>query len=306
MASYEWMQGNSAGPHKGPVRKVLLHTTEGTTIEGACAAYQTYNSWPHQTVDARFGRGYRVCGHLSYDVAGRSLRNLSGGVETNTSGVIQIEVVGFATKPGEIDWAWIGSELVGPICRQFGIPIQSSVQWVAYPASYGQSAHQRLSGSHWNNYAGVLGHQHAPENDHGDPGAIPIELLLDAASNKEDTLSEAEVTNIKAHVTAEINRVMAELTVNHGGRLGDIWTAIADARPFLAQDFSVAGSPMFVLFKGAGVAIWAQPGTVPDWAFDKVYTNKNAAGQPIPWERSEEHIRNYVLIGPVPPGWETT
>ena len=182
MASIETIPGNSAGPHKAPVTKFLLHTTEGTSVEGAVAAYRANNSWPHLTVDARKGRGQRICYHLSYDVAARSLRNLSGGVETNTAGVIQIECVGTATDPNGIDWAWIGANIVGPICRELGIPIVSSVEWVAYPASYGQNARQRLSGSAWLAYQGVLGHEHCPENDHGDPGAIPIQALLNAAA----------------------------------------------------------------------------------------------------------------------------
>ena len=182
MVSIETVPGNSSGSHLAPVVKLLLHTTEGTSIEGACAAYKTNNSWPHETIDCRPGHGYRICRHLGYDVAARSLRNLSGGVETNRAGVIQLEIVGTATNPAGIDWEWLGREIVGPICRQVGIPVQSSVAWVAYPASYGQNAPQRLSPNGWTNYKGILGHQHAPENDHGDPGLIPIELLLDAAA----------------------------------------------------------------------------------------------------------------------------
>lgn len=186
MASYEWTQGNSAGPYTTAVSKVVLHTTEGGTIEGACAAYETSNSWPHVTVDCRFGKGYRVCGHLGYDVAARSLKNKSGGVETNTAGCIQIEVVGYATKPEEIDWAWLGAEIIGPMCRDFGIPVESSVRWVAYPDSYGEKAPQRLFGQDWLAYSGILGHQHVPENSHGDPGLIPINSLLNAAQQEDD------------------------------------------------------------------------------------------------------------------------
>ncbi len=198
MASYEWTQGNSAGPYTTAVSKVVLHTTEGGTIEGACAAYETSNSWPHVTVDCRFGKGYRVCGHLGYDVAARSLKNKSGGVETNTAGCIQIEVVGYATKPEEIDWAWLGAEIIGPMCRDFGIPVESSVRWVAYPDSYGEKAPQRLFGQDWLAYSGILGHQHVPENSHGDPGLIPINSLLNAAQQEDDMpLSQADLDAIK-------------------------------------------------------------------------------------------------------------
>jgi hypothetical protein len=33
----------------------------------------------------------------------------------------------------------------------------------------------------WNAFTGHCGHQHVPENDHGDPGAFPITAILDAA-----------------------------------------------------------------------------------------------------------------------------
>jgi hypothetical protein len=303
MTTYEWAQGNSAGPHKAPVTKFLLHTTEGSSIEGAIAAYMANNSWPHRTLDSK---SKRSCGHLGFDVAARSLKNLSGGVETNTLGVIQYEIVGQAAHPENINWEWVGAE-IGPVCRQLGIPIQSSVQWVRYPDSYGQSAPQRLSPSAWTGYAGILGHQHAPENDHGDPGAIPIDTIL-AAANPEDTLSAAEVADIKAHVTAEVNRVMAELTTNQGGRLGDIWTAIAheadDSRPFFAQDTNVADSPAFVLFKQAGIAVWVQSDAeVQGWWLDRVFADERS-GTPKPWHRDTAHIRQYTLVGPVPPGWD--
>jgi hypothetical protein len=176
--------GNSAGPFTSPRIKFLIHTTEGTSIEGAVGAYRANNSWPHDTVDFMFGHNYRICHHLSYDVAARSLRNKPGGVQTNTAGVIQVEVVGFATRPDQIDWRAFAIDYLGPRCRQLNIPIQSTVTWVAYPASFGESAPQRLSGAAWLVYRGVLGHEHATENDHGDPGAIPITLILAAAQGQ--------------------------------------------------------------------------------------------------------------------------
>lgn len=197
----EWTPGNSAGPHLAPVTKLVLHTTEGSSLEGACAAYKSSNSWPHMTVDARPGVPYRICGHLGFDVAGRALKNLSGGVETNTAGVIQVEVVGSATSPGGIDWEWIGREVVGPVATETGIPLTSTVTWVAYPASYGKTAPQRLSPSQWTKYKGILGHQHVPENDHGDPGAIPIQTILDSAAQGGDMpLNQSDLNAIRSIV----------------------------------------------------------------------------------------------------------
>lgn len=177
-----WVPGNSAGPYSSPVDKFLIHTTEGGTVDGAIAAYRKNNSWPHLTVQAFWGRTPDICGHLDLNVSARSLRNMAGGVQTNTDGVVQLEVVGAATRPGDIDWGTIARLVIGPICRTMGIPVQSAVTWLAYPASYGKSK-VRLSGPEWTSYRGLLGHQHAPENDHGDPGAIPIDVILAAAGS---------------------------------------------------------------------------------------------------------------------------
>jgi hypothetical protein len=49
----------------------------------------------------------------------------------------------------------------------------------------------------------VLGHQHVPENEHGDPGAIPIEFLLDAAAQaipQEEPMTEADFARIESIV----------------------------------------------------------------------------------------------------------
>lgn len=300
-----WVQGNSAGSYSSPVDKFLIHTTEGGSIAGAVAAYRANNSWPHLTVDARVGQTPTICGHLDLNVAARSLRNMAGGVQTNTDGVIQIEVVGTATNPAGIDWAWIGEHVVGPICRTMGIPVHSTVSWVPYPASYGLRAAQRLSGAAWTAYQGVLGHQHAPENDHGDPGAIPILVVLDAAKfgggsvPKEDTLSAAEVEAIKAHVTAEANRVIAQ---------------VHDSRPFFAQDYERGDDVVWVVYKGDGTKRWVpQPGDTPEsqefpgeaLALDRVQSDGFwPNGYPRAWGRSKAHLDLYETVGPVPPGWE--
>ena len=189
----EWVPGNDAGSYTAPVDKVLIHTTEGTSISGSVAAYRANNSWPHLTVDCRHGNQPWRVGHLDLDVPARALRNEAGGVETNRDGVIQIEVVGSASRPAEIDWVWLGGHVVGPICAATGVPVVSTVTWAAYPGSYGRAAPQRLPAAAWSAYRGVLGHQHVPENSHGDPGAIPIAVVLAAALPPDPVPQEDDV-----------------------------------------------------------------------------------------------------------------
>lgn len=195
----EWVSGNSAGPYTSPVDKFLIHTTEGGSIESAVAAYRGSNSWPHLTVECRFGKRYRRCGHLDMNTAARSLKNMSGGVETNTDGVIQVEVVGYATQPELIDWEWFALNVIEPICQPLMIPCISPVDWPPYPDSYGKTAAQRLSPAQWTDYKGILGHMHAAENDHGDPGAIPIDLILSALPTGDDMpLTQSDLNAIRS------------------------------------------------------------------------------------------------------------
>jgi hypothetical protein len=182
----EVVEGNDADGMNGDGSyKILLHSTEGSSIEGAVSAYRRNNSWPTLTVDCV---KRRVVEHLPLNTSARALRNDPGGAdETNRDGAIhvQIELVGFAERPetigGAADLEWLGREVIGPIARLTGVPLRSTVDWVAYPASYGKRAAQRLTPAQWDAYSGVLGHQHAPDNDHGDPGAIDINRILQAA-----------------------------------------------------------------------------------------------------------------------------
>ena len=41
-----------------------------------------------------------------------------------------------------------------------------------------------MSNSEWTRYKGILGHQHAPENTHGDPGDLPMKRILGADAVK--------------------------------------------------------------------------------------------------------------------------
>jgi hypothetical protein len=182
--------GNSAGSFlPGHPRKGLLHSTEGRSAAGAIATYRRNNSWPHFT-EAPEG----LWQHLPISVAARSLRNLSGGHETNRDGVIQIELVGTADRRLASSWGdlYVGgfprnrldsiAALMRWIEENGGVERTSSVRFIAYPESYGANNGVRLNAGQWHAYSGWLGHSHAVENLHGDPGAIDIDYLLQLSS----------------------------------------------------------------------------------------------------------------------------
>lgn len=170
--------------------KVLWHTTEGRTLEDAIRAYiNGGNINPHITATWT-GTKTRIAQHVSTASASFALRNLAGGVQTNTDHAIQIEVVATCDlrKRGQPGWLYIEDlpdqfvadlgKLVRWLGSDAGVPPVSSVTWMPYPHA-GDA--QRLSGPAWDVYGGHLGHQHVPENDHGDPGLLPLERIFKAA-----------------------------------------------------------------------------------------------------------------------------
>ena len=180
--------GRDGGSFTTSPDKILLHSTETGSFPG----YGGGASAPHFTIDLENGE---VRQHSPMNRAARALRNASGGVQTNRDGVIQIEIIGtcdasFSRKYGypyipdmsdamasRLKW------LLEKIHDATGIPLKTSVTWKAYPSSYGNSS-VRMSNSEWTRYKGILGHQHAPENTHGDPGDLPMKRILGADAVK--------------------------------------------------------------------------------------------------------------------------
>lgn len=161
---------------------IVVHSTEGTSWPG----YDGGSSCPHFTINLATGERRQ---HVSMAYASRALANASGGVETNRGGAIQIEVIGTCdpAHKGDAGWLYLPtmsnaqaanlSRLMREIADARDIAWACGVTFKAYPGSYGSNG-VRLSGSAWNSYRGILGHQHVPENDHGDPGNIDIATIM--------------------------------------------------------------------------------------------------------------------------------
>lgn len=168
---------------------VVLHSTEGSSLDGAVATLRRNNTMSHEVIDVREREIVQL---VAYDAPARSLRNLAGGVETNRrGGVVQVEIVGFASRstaeaagrPGgpimpELDddeLTWLGTHLRW-LCARVGAPFEFPCPFKPYPASYGNNG-VRLSPAAWLRVEGVIGHMHVPENSHGDPGALDVHRM---------------------------------------------------------------------------------------------------------------------------------
>lgn len=156
--------------------KIVLHSTEGGTVAGALATYAKTQSYPHLTIGPD-----RIEQHCSFLVAASALQNLAGGVQTNRSRTIQIEIVGYAASIGALPQATIDNvrKALEVLIAEFPIDTNDIPEFRPYPASYGNSG-VRFSAARWNSFKGICGHMHVPENMHGDPGALNVQLLLNA------------------------------------------------------------------------------------------------------------------------------
>ena len=157
-----------------PDSLLVLHTTEGSSFSGAKNWMAQQNTSSHVLYDPATDEYEQLIG---WNVNARSLRNLSGGVETNNRGrVYQMEIVGRAADvPGYSDvWFQRLAGKVRDVAAATDTPLKFPWKFIPYstvrPSSYGANNGVRMSNAEWLEASGVCGHMHVPENTHGDPG----------------------------------------------------------------------------------------------------------------------------------------
>jgi hypothetical protein len=181
----ERVPGNNAGLYMPfSTWSFLLHTTEGYRLADALSAYKANNSWPHMTLDADREVLWQ---HVPFNRPARALKNASGGVQTNRYRVIQLEIIGRAAEsPG---WSQVKLQRIGhllarvrELCR---FRLEAPYPFLGPEAGFlaGPNAKQRMSFAQWYRFDAICGHQHAPENDHWDPGAVNVQAIIRAAQN---------------------------------------------------------------------------------------------------------------------------
>ena len=240
----QWFNDNFPGSPmslKAPV--LMLHTTEGFGWPGyqggATAPNLTF--WP--------GKGWRQ--HFPINRSSRALVNKAGGVQTNTQGVVQVELVGtcdpssVVRRLGGVYWPEATDSQLKPLAefvawmsREWGLPVESTVKWVAYPKSSANGGGQRLTGKQWEAYSGILGHEHAPENLHGDPGAFPIERLISLAKK------ELGQTPVRADATPKIVKPFSFTSLVTATYLGKPASHLALVRAWIGSKGTGAWGPL--------------------------------------------------------------
>lgn len=157
-------------------KKLLLHSTEGSSIEGALGAYAKYP--PHVIVDYRTKQRIQ---HVPLDLASYSLR----GSESDDEPCIQVEIVGFSFEApswtvGMLDW--LCEEVFQPIRLLWPFPLKAPPQGFvsAQEAKRDRitlvsvNSPIRFTKSSFEKFGGICAHQHVPPPDtHWD---VPINI----------------------------------------------------------------------------------------------------------------------------------
>jgi hypothetical protein len=228
----------------------VWHTTEGTSLP----SYNGGAEAPNFTAKPDFAAKRLVWyQHFDFDISARALVNKAGGVETNTLNACQVEIVGTCDPTTHAKWDRAGySHLYTPELPDWvigdlaafakwananhGVPLSSGLSFKAYPSSYGSSS-VRMSNSAWLAFQGHCGHQHVPENDHGDPGALPMADILTVAKGGATPPQEDDVAltteDINKIADAVFKKIAAGDGVLEGADLQRIWAAdvVPAARP---------------------------------------------------------------------------
>ncbi|MEV6696215.1 hypothetical protein AB0M68_03505 [Streptomyces sp. NPDC051453] len=182
---------------------IVWHTTEGTSLPSYGGGAEAPNFTAKPNFAAKRLEWYQ---HFDFDTSSRALVNKPGGVATNTLNVCQVEIVGTCDPSTHKKWGsaphlytpelpdWAIRDLAAFAKwanANHGVPLSSGLTFKAYPSSYGNSS-VRMSGAAWNAFKGHCGHQHVPENDHGDPGDFPMAAILAAAKGGTTTTAKEE------------------------------------------------------------------------------------------------------------------
>lgn len=254
---------NFSGRYPGSKMKpnvIVVHSTEGMTWPG----YNSGATAPTFTVKPNFRQQtIEVRQHFPADTSARALENRPGGVQTNTLNAIQIELIGTCDPathkrwgqaqhiymPEAPDWYLKAlTDLFNWIHDTYNaVPLKDAAPrgWKAYPSSYGNSK-ARLTGKEWENAYGILGHQHVPENSHGDPGNFPIGRLLHFLGQK------PEPTTPKPNPTPPIvkkTKFGRHISINTQGNDGGTGTRTFKTRIKQIVKDVVAAKPSIVEFQ---------------------------------------------------------
>lgn len=126
--------------------------------------------------------------YFPFNKAPRSLRNLSGGVQTNRQGVYHPNICIVEYAKNAQKWPTYFLNEIARFMRwaegQYGIRRRSYRARGGGGECYGYNSPCRMSNAEWVGWSGWGGHQNVPENTHWDAGRIDWEYLMTYAGTE--------------------------------------------------------------------------------------------------------------------------
>jgi len=161
----EWMPiSGSIGSFTGGPFKIVHHTTEGASANGAFDAFRKNRSDPHFTVS-----NAKIYQHIDTGQAARALRHPTGTPETNRDSAIQIELVGFAGEPKDRTSLFNLARLCRWIEQQHAVARDWPMGSPPPPVKGTDPGNHTRDQAIWDTHSGHYGHCHVPNNTHWDP-----------------------------------------------------------------------------------------------------------------------------------------
>lgn len=173
-----------AGPFSVGGKKIVWHTTEGTSLP------KYSGSAPHFTVLVHTGELYQ---HVPISQASSSLEHPPGTAQTNKAGCIQVEIAEFARNSK--DWPDKYYEQIASLARW--IERNAKVESKCSVKFTDADSVTRMSESKFTSYRGHCGHQHVPHNSHWDPGEFQINKVLTAGISSKGQKWQEELDKLR-------------------------------------------------------------------------------------------------------------
>lgn len=164
--------GNDAGGFTGGGWKFVPHTTEGGSLRSNETLLHGSNT-PHLLFGVDPGEAHwTLIQFLPFNLSGKTLQNNTGdGFQTNRANAIQMEIVGFTANIP--NWSDLMYKRLANV-----IELVRHRRDIALRAP-DFSNPRRFGDAEWVNFSGIIGHVHAPDNDHQDPKGLREGFLLD-------------------------------------------------------------------------------------------------------------------------------
>jgi hypothetical protein len=202
----------SSGSYTGGPFKIVHHTTEGGSADGAFSAFKAKKADPHFTVDAT-----KIYQHIDTGVAARALRHPNGTPHTNRDSAIQIELVGFAGAAKNARALANVARLCRWIETKHGVPRVWPAGAPKPPKNGSDPGGHVRDQAIWDKQGGHYGHSHVPNNSHWDPAysALEAAYVLAAEFDSAGHISNPDHPTVQALADRQLPAAAYEPSVIH-------------------------------------------------------------------------------------------